>query len=266
MGFGALIIGDEIISGKREDKHFAKVVATLKARGLELAWAHYLGDDRARLIDTLRRSFAGDDIVFSFGGIGATPDDHTRQAVAAALGVDLILHPQAGIEIRARFAQLQAATPQFAAQSPQEAEALMRRRLQMGEFPHGADVIPNPYNRICGFSIQRHYFFPGFPVMAWPMLEWVLDTHYRHLFRERLPGEAALIVWEAPESSLADLMEQVVAQFPTLKLFSLPSIGEEGERRHIELGVRGDPAALPAAMEVLRAGVAARGYAFEDKT
>lgn len=78
MGTGAIIIGDEILSGRRTDKHFAKVIELLSARGMALDWARYLGDDRGRLTMTLRRSFASGDIVFSFGGIGVTPDDHTR--------------------------------------------------------------------------------------------------------------------------------------------------------------------------------------------
>ena len=89
MNFGAIIIGDEILSGKRQDRHFAKMAEILSARGLRLSWVSYLGDDRARLTEAFRQSFASGDVVFSFGGIGNTPDDHTRQAVAEALGVDL---------------------------------------------------------------------------------------------------------------------------------------------------------------------------------
>ena len=95
MTIGAIIIGDEILSGKRQDKHFAKVVDLLKARGMALDWAQYLGDDRTRLTAALAASFASGDIVFSFGGIGVTPDDHTRQAAAAALGTEIVLHPDA---------------------------------------------------------------------------------------------------------------------------------------------------------------------------
>ena len=105
MNFGAFIIGDEILSGKRADKHFARLAELLGERGLRLSWVQYLGDDRTRLTDAFRRSFAAGDVVFSFGGIGNTPDDHTRQAAAAALGVDLLLHPDAEREIRARFAE-----------------------------------------------------------------------------------------------------------------------------------------------------------------
>src|SRR3954447_9200154 len=100
--FGALIIGDELLVGKRADKHLPFVIAALAKRGLRLAWAHYLGDEPARITAALRASLESSDVVFSFGGIGATPDDHTRQCAAAALSVPLKLHPEAEREIRAR--------------------------------------------------------------------------------------------------------------------------------------------------------------------
>ena len=103
MAIGLIIIGDEILSGKRQDKHFAKVLELMSARGMELAWVRYLGDDRARIVNTFRDTFASGDTVLSCGGIGATPDDHTRQCAAAAVGVDLALHAEAEAEIRARL-------------------------------------------------------------------------------------------------------------------------------------------------------------------
>ncbi|MGI9133628.1 MAG: molybdopterin-binding protein, partial [Rhodoferax sp.] len=95
MDFGLVIIGDEILSGKRADKHLAQAIDLLGARGLTVAYAHYVGDDPQRIRATLAQAFASADTLFSFGGIGATPDDHTRQCAAQALGVGLELHPQA---------------------------------------------------------------------------------------------------------------------------------------------------------------------------
>jgi molybdopterin-biosynthesis enzyme MoeA-like protein len=244
MGIGALIIGDEILSGKRQDKHLPHVIDTLAARGLSLDFVHYLGDDRERLTALLRGSVARGDLMFSFGGIGATPDDHTRQAAAAALGVPLERHPHAVAEIEARFG----------------AEAYPHRVL-MAEFPVGARVIPNPVNRVAGFAIRDHHFFPGFPQMAWPMLDWVLATWYPDLRREA-PQERAIVVYGAGESQLLPLMEANVARFPLLKLFSLPSFMPDGGRR-IELGVKGDPALVDAGIAHLRAGVEAAGFRWE---
>jgi len=241
-GIGAYVIGDEILVGKRQDKHFPWLIEALARRGLRLAWCEHLGDEPARIALALKRSFATDDLVFCFGGIGATPDDHTRQCAAEALGVPLALHPEAEAEIRGRFGG--EATPQ---------------RLKMGEFPAGCAIIPNPFNRIPGFSVGHHYFVPGFPQMAWPMVEWVLEEKYRDLFDSQRWAEGSLLVYGLPESSIAPLMEAVNAAFPGLKAFSLPSMGQDGARRHIELGVRGTPAEVGPAMDRLRAGVAELG-------
>ena len=168
--FGAIIIGDEILSGKRQDKHLPKLIELLAARGCTLSWAEYVGDERTRLTEVLRRAVAGNDIVFSFGGIGATPDDHTRQCTAAALGVALQPHPQAQALITQRMQEMAAEKGEaFAPQRPDNVQ-----RLQMGVLPAGAQIIPNPFNRIPGFSCRGArgawlHCVPGFPVMAWPM-------------------------------------------------------------------------------------------------
>ncbi len=242
MKFGAIIIGDEILSGKRQDKHMAKAIATLAERGIDLSWVQYLGDEPELITATLRRTFAGDDVVFSFGGIGATPDDHTRQSAAAAAGVALKLHPEAEAEIRGRFRE--------------DPRGVTPQRLMMGEFPEGSATIPNPYNRIPGFSFRNHHFFPGFPEMAWPMLVWVLDTHYAGAGAERA-AEAAIIVREAGESQLIELMNECLRVYPALKVFSLPRVTPE---RFIELGVRGNAAQVAEAIALLKSGVSSLGF------
>ena len=93
--FRLIVVGDEILSGKRQDKHMAKMIELLTERGLSLSQVEYVGDDRAAITEVLKRSFATNDVVFSTGGIGSTPDDHTRQCAAAALGLPLELHPEA---------------------------------------------------------------------------------------------------------------------------------------------------------------------------
>ena len=185
MNFGLVIIGDEILSGKRRDGHFPKVLELLSARGLQLAWVRYLGDDRARIAAALRESFAGPEPVFCCGGIGATPDDHTRQAAGMALDLPLTLHPEAGRLITERIAEM----ARDGSGSADMSLAENRQRLKMGEFPAGSDILPNPYNRIPGFTIRSHYFVPGFPVMAWPMIEAVLDGEYAALFGSERTGE-----------------------------------------------------------------------------
>ncbi len=253
--FGLIIIGDEILSGKRQDKHFAKVVELLGARGLQLSWARYLGDERERLVATLRETFAGGDVVFSCGGIGATPDDHTRQAAAAALGVPLVLHPEAERLITERTMEMALdgkAAPDMSA--PEN-----RQRLKMGEFPKDARIVPNPFNRIPGFNVGAHWFVPGFPVMAWPMIEQVLDAHYAQFFHLESRGDRSMMVYELAESTLTPLMEAVEREFGGIKVYSLPSVGEGGVRRHIELGAKGAADQVEPAFERLRSGVLALG-------
>jgi len=257
MAFGVIIIGDEILSGRRVDKHLPKVIELLTARGLSLGWAEYIGDEPDRITATLRRSFASGDIVFSTGGIGATPDDHTRQCAAAALGVPLALHQEAAELIRERIRDTHPAN----SPNPVDLDSPENRhRLNMGTYPQGASIIPNGYNKIPGFSVGDHHFVPGFPVMAWPMIEWVLDTKYAHLHHAMPHAEKSLLVFELPESTLTPLMEKIEHDFPSVRVFSLPSVGDAERggiyaRRHIDLGVKGEPEAVAAAFVKLREGV-----------
>ena len=140
----------------------------------------------------------------------------------------------------------------------------------MGVFPVGAEIIPNPYNKIAGFSVRPGggaaragvHFVPGFPVMAWPMIEWVLDTHYADLHRARGAGERSVIVFGAMEATLTPLMEAIEAGFPGIKVFSLPSVDHPQWGRHIELGVKGEAGeALVRAYGDLLSGL--KGYGVE---
>ncbi|HRN76757.1 molybdopterin-binding protein [Ottowia sp.] len=281
--FGLIVVGDEILSGRRSDKHLAKVIELLAARGLQLGWAEYVGDERAHITATLRRVFASGDIAFCTGGIGATPDDHTRQCAAAALGVPLVLHPEAKALIEERMEDV--AREQGVPYEPERADNL--HRLNMGVFPEGARIIPNPYNKIPGFfcakrpeqgnhpaagplprrgaapsggsatgaAVERGgvYFTPGFPVMAWPMIEWVLDHEYPHLHRNAAWQERSVLVYGAGEATLTPVMERVEAAHPRVKVFSLPSVDHPEYGRHIDLGVKGAPGDVGPAYADLRA-------------
>lgn len=236
-----LIIGDEILSGRREDKHFAYARSLLAERHLTLASVHYVGDDTLELVETLRHSFARQDaITFSFGGIGATPDDKTRQAAAAALNLPLVRHAGAVAEIEAQFA-----------------EGAYPIRVRMADIPEGASLIPNPINRVPGFAIRDHYFMPGFPQMSWPMMRWVLDHHYPSLQGQQTVVERMIIEGQS-ESLWVDWMEAFEREFPDLKLYSLPHIGDDGSR-HIELGCVGEPIRAAAGLAAMQRELQARG-------
>lgn len=253
MNIGLIIIGDEILSGKRQDKHLPKVIELLASRGLMLSWARYVGDDRARITEALSHAFGSGDLVFSCGGIGATPDDHTRQCAAAALGVPLELHPEARALIVERMRDV--AAEQGVPFEPDRPDNV--HRLNMGVFPAGAQIIPNPYNKIPGFHVGHVHFVPGFPVMAWPMIEWALDQRYADLQRGSRQVEHSVIVFGAMEATLTPLMEDIEARFPGIKVFSLPSVDHPQWGRHIELGVKGAAERVPAAFAALRTGLEA---------
>jgi molybdopterin-biosynthesis enzyme MoeA-like protein len=257
--FGLLIIGDEILSGKRVDKHLPKVAEMLAARGLSLAWARCVGDDRARITAALREAFLGDDVVFSCGGIGATPDDHTRQCAAAALGLELALHPEAKLLIEQRMREV--ATEQGETFDPTRPDNV--HRYNMGVFPLGARLIQNPYNKIPGFSCVGPgggtvHFLPGFPVMAWPMIESVLDQQYQCWHQQGAWLEHSVVVMGAMEAALTPLMEGIERDH-AVKVFSLPSVDHPQFGRHIELGVKGEPAAVEVAFVQLLDGLHQQG-------
>jgi molybdopterin-biosynthesis enzyme MoeA-like protein len=262
VNFGIIIIGDEILSGKRQDKHLAKAIELLSARGLKLSSADYVGDEPDRITHALTRAFGSGDVVFSFGGIGATPDDHTRHCAARALGREMELHPQAKALILERMQDI--AREQALPYEPDRADNT--HRLNMGVFPKGAQIIPNPFNKIAGFycsaasdpiAAGEHggiYFLPGFPVMAHPMMAWVLDTHFSHLFLHEAWLERSVIVYGAMEATLTPLMEAIERDH-AVKVFSLPSVDHPEYGRHIELGVKGSPQAAIAAYAALLDGL-----------
>lgn len=269
MNFSLIIIGDEILSGHRQDKHFEHVLQAFKQRGLMLSQVQYLGDDRALIEHAMRQALASGNVVFSCGGIGATPDDHTRQAVAAALNEPLVLHPEASRLIAERCAERG---------EPDMSTPENQGRLNMGRFARGANIIPNPFNKIPGFSVAgtneagfgtdfgttagaRLYCVPGFPVMAWPMIDWVLDTHYSHLFHSQVQLSESVLVFGLPESTITPLMERIETQFAPVKAYSLPSVGDpdiQGGKPHIELGCKAFLASkgqLDSAMQLMRSTV-----------
>jgi len=219
MHFGIILIGDELLSGKRKDKHLEFVIQVLAQRGLELAWARIVGDEPDILVQTFRETFATNAAVFSFGGIGGTPDDITRQCVAKALKLEIERHAEAMQIMQKKFG-----------------ESLFPDRVCMTELPVGSELIPNPVNQVPGFSLRQHYFVPGFPNMSHPMVEWVLETYYKNEFKSEHVIETRLQILDTPESNLIQIMEKVLEKNPQIKLSSLPNTNNRNE---VELGLRG---------------------------
>jgi molybdopterin-biosynthesis enzyme MoeA-like protein len=236
LRFGLIVIGDELLSGGRLDRHLPHFKGRLRERGHELLWHWLLPDDEQVLTDHLRFSIGRPDPVFICGGIGATPDDRTRASAAAAAGAVIARHPEAAALIEARFG----------------ADAYPHRIL-MADLPEGCALIPNVVNRIPGFSLGEHHFLPGFPEMAWPMADWVLVQRYPAVAEP--VRELAIRIDGVPESRLVPLMQRLTLAFPAHKLFSLPRLGEEP---HVLLGLRGR-AGLDAAFAQLCDEVAREG-------
>lgn len=243
--FQLFIIGDEILSGRRQDQHFPVMLQKLKARGHKLAGAHYLPDHRPTLIEAFRLTLAARQKVISCGGIGGTPDDHTRQALADALALPLVPQPEALHIIETRFGNT--AYP---------------HRVKMAEFPQGAALVPNPINQIAGCSICEHYLLPGFPEMAWPMADWLLDTYYP---AEVLPVTRSIISPYAKEGDLIEAMEALTQRWPDVAFSSLPSFGSSRyPDPHIEFSVTGTAETADIAMQFLQEALRQHDLAWLD--
>lgn len=240
---GVTIIGDEILSGRRSDKHFAHAISYFQELDVEIAWVTYIGDDGEALIDHFRMVRARGDIVFSFGGIGATPDDRTRLSMAMAHDVPLTRHPQAVELIERRFG-----------------EGAYPYRILMAELPTGSRLIPNDFNQIPGFSLGSIYCLPGFPEMAWQMMDWVVQTQLVVPDNRDL-AFSSIIVHNVRESELIPLLESIQQQFPDTKVSSLPHFPGEG-RWQTELGVRGSNIQVMEVMDLLQTDLGKRGYRF----
>ena len=240
--FGMVIIGDELLSGKRTDKHLPHVIDALQARGMRVAWSRVVTDQHKRLVHELKMTRLDSLPVFCFGGIGATPDDHTRQAAAEAFGIPLVRNQDAAAMIKDRFG-----------------DAAYPCRIRMADLPEDCVLIPNPDSSIPGFTLYDHHFFPGFPSLAWPMLDWVLDHYHAHAMPREV--EKSVRVFDTTESGLIPLMNKLSAGHAGAALFSLPHMAAINS---IELGFRGEQAAVEAAFTDLVNALARHDLEFES--
>ncbi len=238
--FYAVIIGTEILAGRREDRHFTFLRQELARKGYRLKGSFIIEDD-PKLMERIYQMIAQDPraVLFSFGGIGATPDDYTRAVAAKAFGDGkLYEHPEAKRLIEERFGQ----------------EAYPHR-IQMAYLPKDAKLLHNPINNVPGFSLQDRFFFmPGFPQMAHPMVQEALkDFPSKKLHRQT-------ICVKASENDLMDLMQTLPS---TLEFSSLPGFSEDGY--YDVLSIAGeDPKEIHKWMEFLKEEIAKRGFAYNE--
>ena len=215
--FFTLIIGTEILNRRREDKHFDFVTQELLKRGHKLTGSFIIEDDPALIVQTIRfiASQPGA-VLFSFGGIGSTPDDHTRKCAAIALrDGTLHTHEEARSIIAERIKTLDIPNGRYP--------------LQMAELPYGAKLLDNPVNKMPAFYLDDRWFFmPGFPEMSHPMVTHILDT----CFDDAHPMHRLTLTALCRESELIEVMEQMPKG---VEFSSLPKIDPDGYRTTISV-------------------------------
>jgi molybdopterin-biosynthesis enzyme MoeA-like protein len=238
--FGLIIIGSEILDGRRNDSHFKTLSVHLEERGLDLAYSLVLPDVPKMITSQLKWAQQQLCPFFCCGGIGSTPDDYTRDCAAAAAGVPVEAHPEGVRLLRAKFGD--DAGP---------------GRMSMVDFPRGATLIPNPINGIPGFRIGHGHFVPGFPVMASPMMAWVLDQWFQAA-EARIHG--TLMLPGIREAEIVPLMQHFNKAWPAVRLTSLPAFTETGTQ--VELGLYGHHEDVASAQHYLETELTEAGIHF----
>lgn len=228
-GFGLFTIGNEILDGRVADCHFNFARRLLATRNLDMAYCMVLPDDMHVISTHIAWAMEQAEPFFSCGGIGSTPDDLTRQAAADAAGVCIERHQEGESLLKDRWGK-------------EATDA----RLQMIDFPSGSVLVPNPVNQVPGFRIANGHFLPGFPEMAHPMMEWVLDNWYE-TGKEKTADK--LVLTGVREADIVDVMRAFLAEHQDVSFSSLPRYTETGCELH--LGLRGAPAAVKAGIEDL---------------
>jgi molybdopterin-biosynthesis enzyme MoeA-like protein len=217
VNFYALIIGTEILNARREDKHFKFVRDELQKYGHQLFASFILKDDEKLIKNTLKLiKDDKDSILFSFGGIGSTPDDLTR-AIAAEVFTNKPLkrHKVFEKDIIEKFK-----------------EEAYPHRIHMSDLPVDAQLIFNPINNMSGFSLEDRFFFvPGFPVMAHPMISSVI----KNLCKEKKHTYRKTLLAKTSENTLITQMQMIPKH---IELSSLPIFKDS--KAHVELSLSAD--------------------------
>lgn len=215
--FYAVIIGTEILNGRRKDAHFEFVQSLLNSYGHTLYAVHIIKDD-ATLIKEIFTLIKNDpkSILFSFGGIGSTPDDLTRQIAADVFtGKPLERHQEFFDAIIERFK-----------------ENAYPFRIHMADLPQKSALLSNPVNNMSGFSLENRYFFvPGFPNMAHPMIR---QAVHQHITPAPLVHRQTLFA-SCSENDICHLMQDLPQD---IELSSLPQLIDN--KPHVSLSISGE--------------------------
>ena len=203
---GIVILGDEVLKAEVRESNIAYMLPLLNEWGAEVAFCAILPDDVPTVVRHLRLYLEEADLLVLTGGIGPTPDDITREAVAAVAGVTLVVHPEARSSLEAYYGL-----------------RMNDDRMVMAQVPEGAVLIPNPISAAPGFYVARMAAFPGIPRLLHEMFGWL-----KPLVEGKKGGRVTLFS-QAPESAYAEIMRETLAAFPGVSIGSYPLL-ESGYR------------------------------------
>ncbi|HEX5237660.1 MAG TPA: molybdopterin-binding protein [Sphingomicrobium sp.] len=204
-----LVIGDEILSGRTQDRNVAQVATWLNEQGIRLAEVRVVPDDIARIGEALNALRSAHDYLFTTGGIGPTHDDITVDAVAEAFGVPVIVHPEARKILEDYYRERQV--------------ELTEARLRMARTPQGAELLNNPSSGAPGIRMDNVYVLAGVPSIAASMLEALTGT-----LEGGRPMVSVTVGARAPESEVADLLRETEAAHPGVAIGSYPFFKDGG--------------------------------------
>ena len=235
-----VVIGDEILSGRTQDKNVAQLATWLNDQGIRLAEVRIVPDDQQRIVEAVNALRRVHDYLFTTGGIGPTHDDITVDAIAAAFDVQVVVHPAA----RAILEDYYRGRP----------GGLNDARLRMARVPEGAELLPNPSSGAPGVKIGNVYILAGVPHIAASMLEALTGK-----LEGGRPVVSITIGARAPESEVADLLRETEAAHPGVAIGSYPFF-KDG-RYGANFVIRSDDAELArATADELARGLVEAGY------
>src|SRR3954451_4017868 len=200
-----VVIGDEILSGRTQDKNVAQVATWLNDQGIRLAEVRVVPDDMARIGETVNALRMAHDYVFTTGGIGPTHDDITVDAIAAAFGVPVIIDPKARSILEDYYRD--------------RPGGLTNARMRMARVPEGAELIPNPTSGAPGVKMGNVFIMAGVPNIAASMLEALTGK-----LEGGRPVVSVTVGARAAESDVADLLRETEAANPGVVIGSYPFV------------------------------------------
>jgi molybdenum cofactor synthesis domain-containing protein len=237
-----IVIGDEILSGRTHDKNIAQIASWTQVQGIRLSEVRVVPDVKERIVEAVNALRERYDYLFTTGGIGPTHDDITVDAVAAALGVEVVVHPEARAMLEQYYAGI--------------GKGLTEARLRMARVPEGGELIPNRMSGAPGIKLGNIHLMAGVPHITAGMLDALTGT---------LEGGAALIdetigCWTA-ESEVADILRQVEKAHAQCQIGSYPFFreGKVGANFVIRSTDKGE---LGSAVDTLCDALATAGFDF----